>query len=249
LDVLENPGFDRPPGPHGQIAGWTVAGGPGVTVQLDPATKHSGAHALHLASSGPPAKVTSKAFVPPATGRLWMRVRLRVADETRQPPVRVLLEGKAGQRTFVRYAQFGQAPGDQRVSPIAATWSQPFEVHADDLPLEPQTSMRIGFELAGAGEVWIDDVQLRSLAFSQDERKELAKLIAPASVQRENGQVSDCIRLLEGYWARFLVEYVPLAPMPAAQREVSPPKSEPEPRRATGLLDRVRSLVPERLRF
>ena len=249
LDVLDNPGFDRPPGPQGQIAGWTAAGGAGVTVQLDPATKHSGPYALHLASSGPPAKVTSKPFVPPATGRLWMLVRLRVADEARQPPLRVSLEGKAGQRTFVRYAQFGQSPGDQRVPPIAAQWSRPFVVHADDLPLEPQTPMRIGFELAGAGEVWIDDVQLSSLAFSQEEQKELVRLIAPASVERENGQVGDCIRLLEGYWPRFLVEYVPPAPTPAAQRDVPPPKPEAEPRRATGLLDRVRGLIPERLRF
>jgi len=249
LEVLENPGFDRSPGPQGQIPGWTAAGGPGVTIQLDPAAKHSGSFALHLASSGPPAKVTSRPFVPPATGRLWMLVRLRVADEGRQPPLRVCLEGKAGHRTFVRYAQFGQSPGDQRAPPITTQWSRPFVVHADDLPLEPQTPMRISFELAGAGEVWIDDVQLSGLAFSQEERKELVRLIAPANVKREDGQVSDCIRLLEGYWPRFLVEHVPLAETPATPREAPPPKPEPEPRRSTGFLDRVRSLIPERLRF
>jgi len=52
----------------------------------------------------------------------------------------------------------------------------------------------------GAGEVWIDDVQVFGLVFEQAELVELSKLITLAEVKLQNGQIGDCLRLLEGYW-------------------------------------------------
>ena len=66
----------------------------------------------------------------------------------------------------------------------------------------------------------------------------------------QNGQIGDCLRLLEGYWPRFLEENVPLPP--GATVLEPPPKpreaEEPPPERS-GWLNRVKDLVPESLRF
>ena len=103
----------------------------------------------------------------------------------------------------------------------------------------------------GPGEVWVDDVQLFSLAFANPELVELSKLITLADVKLQNGQVGDCVRLLDGYWPRFLEENVPL-PAGAASSEASaaqPRKAEEKPPERSGWLNRIKDLVPESLRF
>ena len=100
----------------------------------------------------------------------------------------------------------------------------------------------------GAGEVWVDDVQLFDMAFTENERRELAKLIMVAEYQLQNRQIGDCVRLLEGYWPRFLEDHVPLEGDPVAQKSPDAPPSPPAPPR-TGLRDRIKNLLPEHLRF
>jgi hypothetical protein len=78
--------------------------------------------------------------------------------------------------------------------------------------------MRIKFELVGPGEVWIDDVQLYDLLFplwfyerSEPEKLEFVKLISAVDSALQNGRLSECVSLLEGYWPRFLNAYTPAA--------------------------------------
>ncbi len=101
----------------------------------------------------------------------------------------------------------------------------------------------------GPGEVWIDDVQLFDLAFNETELRALYKLITLAGVDLQNGQVGDCMRLLDGYWPRLLTECVPApaAPPDLAARpdEPRPPPAPPQP---VGWLDRIKGLLPDRLR-
>ncbi len=88
----------------------------------------------------------------------------------------------------------------------------------------------------GPGEVWMDDVQLFNLAFSRPELVELSKLITLADVKLQNGQVSDCLQLLEGYWPQFLEENVRCPPEsppprnPRANWPISPPPKLPKPK-------------------
>jgi hypothetical protein len=194
--------------------------------------------------------VVSQPFAAPSTGRLSMLVWLRTSDPARQPPLRLGVEWTLDGRTVISSAQFGQAPeGHAPVKPIPAEWS-PFVVHVNDLPMGSRAPMRLCFELMGPGEVWIDDVQLSDLAFPYEEQRELYRLIAPAQTKLEHGQVADCIRLLEGYWPRLLAERIPLVESPLTRREAPAlPPPEHEPPRSTGLLDKVRNLLPERLRF
>ena len=70
-----------------------------------------------------------------------------------------------------------------------------------DLPLTGLTELRIGFDLMGEGEVWIDEVQLFDLWFEENERDELLKGIATADVQVSAGQLTDGQRFLDSYSA------------------------------------------------
>jgi hypothetical protein len=251
LDVLTNPGFERPLAGDGPIPNWAVSVRSGVRIQLDKAQKHGGRQSVHMASTGPVACLVSRPLAPPATGRLSMAVWLRVGDVNRQPPLRLALDGKLRGRDYYRFAPIGLAPGAGQPSvPIGSQWGQ-YVFQVDDLPLEGLASLRVRLDLMGTGEVWVDDVQLFNLAFSKPELVELSKLITLADVKLQNGQVGDCMRLLEGYWPRFLQENVPL-PAGAAQLETIAtkprPAEEPPPER-TGWLNRVKDWVPESLRF
>jgi len=98
--------------------------------------------------------------------------------------------------------------------------------------------------------VWVDQVQLFDLAFSVNERKELNKLITLANVTLEEDRMGDCLRLLAGYWPRFLEENVPLPPggvpgppAPQSVQLAKPPRQSPQ---KTSLLDRVKGFLPIR---
>ncbi len=248
LEALSNPGFDAPPGQGGTIAGWTPFGGPGIVAALDATSRHNGTHALRLASQGAAGGVASLPFPAPATGRLSLSVWLRVADPSRQPPLRLTVAGKVGGRDFFRSAWVGHSPELPSVPAIPAEWTQ-FYVHVFDLPLENTGYIHLRFELTGPGEVWIDDIQLCELFFTEKERKALVRLLTPADLMLQNGQVGECLRLLEGYWSRFLVAHVPLAQTPVVQKPEPPgsPAGEPGARSAR-LLDRLKNWAPERLR-
>ena len=154
--------------------------------------------------------LASRPFVVPDTGRLAVSVWLRVADAARQPPLRLALEGKFHGRDYYKFASVGLVPaGGQPAAPILPQWKQ-YLVPVDDLPLGGQNSVRVRFDLMGPGEVWVDDVQVFCLAFNRAEMVELSKIITLADVKLQNGQIGDCLHLLEGYWPRFLEENVPL---------------------------------------
>ncbi|MEN6450841.1 MAG: hypothetical protein ABFC96_10135, partial [Thermoguttaceae bacterium] len=203
---------------------------------------------VRLSSNGPVACLVSRPFAAPTTGRLTVSVWLRVADAARQPPLRLALEGKIQGRDYYRFGPVGLPPApSQHADPISTEWGQ-YVVQIDDLPLEGMTAMRVRFDLMGPGEVWIDDVQVYSLAFNRTEMVELSKLIALADVKLKQREIGDCLHLLEGYWPRFLEENVPLtagATQPETAR-AKPPESRPKPSERTGWYNR---LLPDALRF
>ena len=250
IKALDNPGFERPATAREPVPGWAVSRRPGVTLQLDATQKHGGSRSVRMSSDGPVACLVSRWFEPPATGRLSMSVWLRVADTAKQPPLRLAIEGKLDGRDYYRFAAIGQpqAAGQAGVA-IADQWRQ-YIFQVDDLPLEGLSLLHVRFDLMGRGEVWVDDVQLFDLAFNAAELRALYKLITLADVTLQNGQVGDCMKLLDGYWPRFLAQHVPLPP--DADGAVAGPAEEPAkpaPPPQTGLMDKVKNLVPENLRF
>ena len=219
-----------------------------MTIQADKAERHGGGQAAHISSNGPIACLVSRSFEPPTTGRVSMSVWLYVADVGRQPPLRpVALEGKLDGRDYYRFAPWAtQALGTSAV-PLRSQWAQ-YVFQVDDLPLQGLSQLHVRFDLMGQGDVWIDDVQLFDLAFNETELRHLGRAhFALADVTLKNGQVGDCMKLLDSYWPRFLVQHVPLAPMqsPRSPREV---RRRPTNHRApqTGLMDRMKNLLPGR---
>lgn len=249
-DVVANPDFERPVEGEETIPDWAVTNRSDVEIKLEQSRQHGGRQSVKLVSGGPVACLVSRPFVPPSTGRLTISVWLRISDRSRQPPLRLALEGKLNGRDYYRYAPVGSAAGPERpIVPILSDWGQ-YVFQVDDLPLEGLTSLRVRFDMMGAGEVWIDDVQTFNLAFTKAEMVELSKLISLADVKLQQRQVGDCIRLLEGYWPRFLEENVPLpSSVAAAAAKPEPPKEEKTPPERSGFLNRVKDMLPETLRF
>jgi hypothetical protein len=250
-DLLANPGFERPAAANNLIPNWTAIGQGKVGVQLDKTEKHGGKQSIKLSSNGPVTCLVSQPLAVPATGRLVVSVWLRVANAARQPPLRLALEGKLHGRDYYRFGPVGLAPvAGQQVDPIRTNWGW-YAFQVDDLPLEGLTSLRARFDLMGAGEVWIDDVQVSPLMFTGQEMFELSKLITLADVKLQRGQIGDCVHLLEGYWPRFLEENValPAGAVPAETAATKPKAEEEKPPERSGWLNRVKDLVPDSLRF
>jgi len=251
LNALQNADFELPAARDAAIPEWAAAARDGASVRLDKEQARGGRQSVRLASDGAVACLVSRPIATPTTGRLAMSVWLRTSDAQRQPPLRLAIDGKLFGRDYYRFAPLGQsAQAGQNAAPIASAWGQ-YIFQIDDLPLEGLASIRVRIDLMGAGEVWADDVQLYGLAFSKPELLELSKLIALADVKLQNGQVGDCLRLLDGYWPRFLKEYVPLSPgaTPPETATAATPQGEKKPPERSGWLNRMKDLLPESLRF
>jgi hypothetical protein len=261
LDVLDNPGFQSPPTEAEPVPGWAVSKRPGVSVTTDttqgreadlPTEKgFKPAQCARIFSAGPIACLVSRPFTPPRTGRITMSVWLRVADASRQPNLRLAVEGKLAGGDYYRYAPLGQpAEPGQEGKPIATVWRQYF-VPFNDLPLDGLSQMRVRVDLMGGGEVWVDDVQLFDLAFNESELRALYKLLTLADLNLQNGQVGDSMKLLDGYWPRFLTENVSLPqPVPAlaAKPEADGSPDDKSPQQPASWTDRVKGLLPSGLR-
>jgi hypothetical protein len=256
--MLENADFERAAEKNISIPGWAGTTRDGVLIELTRSHVHGGKQAAIVSSNGPIACLVSQPFPAPTTGRLSMTVWLRTDAAGRQPPFRLAIEGKLDGRDYYRYAQVGRPPeGAPPTAALGGEW-EPFLFLLDDLPLTGLSPLRVRFDLMGAGQVCVDDVQLNTLAFTQPEIIELSKLITLADVKLQRSQLGDCVRLLEGYWPRFLEENVPLpasvqaaselAKQPAAKKAPEE-KNPPENSDRTGLLDRMKNMIPDSLRF
>lgn len=249
LDVLANADFESESLPGGELIGWQLSGSANNAASVERTNPHGGTQSLRLSSVGPVTSLSSETFAAPATGRLSMLVWLRVIDPARQPTLRLAVEGQYDGQEYYRYAPVGAGEG---VNPIAAEWTQ-YEFLIDDLPHEGLSDLRVRIDLMDAGEVFIDDVQIHALRFSAKEYRELSKIVSLANVKLQEGQLSDCARVLESYWPQFLMQNValtegPLAsrPSPAVEQSDKPPvASEPEPaEESSGIWGRLKRFVP-----
>ncbi len=110
----------------------------------------------------------------------------------------------------------------------------------------------------GAGEVWIDEVQVSSLYLVTEEHRrseaiELLTLFQAAQISLQEGHVASARRLLMSYWPRLLEHEVPLPPRPQAPPQPDPSSPSETARPAdppeTGLLDRAKGWLPGWMRF
>jgi hypothetical protein len=247
-DLLANGGFEAAAIRPDEVPGWVASRQTGAAARLETSSAHEGKTCLLLSSTGPVASLASEPITPPSSGRLLMMVHLRASQATRQPALRLAVEGVSHGQAYYRHAAVGA--GAESARPISSQWEQ-FVVPFADLPTEGTTQLRVRFDLMGAGEVWIDQVQLSSLHFTPAEQNELLTVFQAAQVSLQEGKVSSARRLLNSYWPTLLERHVPApprAPEPARPEPAqTPPPSQPEAE--TGLLDRAKDWIPRWMRF
>ena len=204
FDVLENSTFEIP-----DATGW-VADQAGDLV-VDSNEAHTGQGSLRFENT----VLRSRSFLPPATGRLSVFVWLKTSDGALQS-LRMGIEGKHKNQLFYRYGEIN----------VGSEWKM-FEYQINDLPLADLGPLTIRFEHSGRGAVWLDDVVISDLYFSENERKELSRLITQAHFSLTAGKFVECERLLDGYWPRFLRRHVPLPVTKVAARPPFDPTRVP----------------------
>jgi hypothetical protein len=220
MDVLQNPTFELAEA-DGQIPGWQLAGGEGTAAEIDRQEVHGGAAALRLRSEGKVAALRSNRFEPPCTGRLSFAVWLKTSADFRGP-LRMAISGRHQDHEIYRFA----------LVPKSEDW-QVFNYQIDDLPLSELREMQVRFDLMGKGTVWIDDIVVSDLHFSDNERKELSRILTQAHFALSGGKLAECERILDGYWPRFLQQHVSLpgqliATGPRPERQAELPRSRRE---------------------
>jgi hypothetical protein len=117
----------------------------------------------------------------------------------------------------------------------------------DDFAIFDVNQVRLRFEIAGPGTVWIDDVQL------DDERTEftieLGKLNFSMQTALADEKYGDGLRLLEGFWPRFLATRISLAGdailEPATVQPATPQPTPPvaAPPEKPGVADRLNDIL------
>ncbi|HZL87225.1 MAG TPA: hypothetical protein VFB96_02520 [Pirellulaceae bacterium] len=228
-EALANPSFELPP-EGAAIPGWTSAVGAGVVAAVEPSQARTGTNSLRLASRRqgnlppPVVWIRSEPIEPAVTGRISLVAWMKIADPKLQPKLRLAIEGKHNGKSFYRFANVGAPENGTPARPLGTQWA-PYRFRLS-LPAEGISELRLGFDLMGEGEVWIDDVQIFDLWFEDAEQSELLKAIANADFLLTSGFVADCQRFVDGYWAQFLKLHVPLEANEVAPGELfTPPVS------------------------
>lgn len=237
---LVNLGFEEPPDADGNIFGWVHARGDGVQVSLANGGNDGSPRALKVVSRSPEVWVRSQPFPAPRTGRIAVWARLRTPNKNAQPPLRLAIEARRGRRPYYRFANVGAGVP---AAPLSGRWA-PFVLQIDDLPREGLDEFRIGFDLMGPGEVWIDDVVIYDLSFTKNEQIQIDKQIAEADYHLREDNLAEAAEMLDDYWPRFLLEHVeplkPIIPQPPA----APPAAPPNPPPRQSFLEKVRDYLP-----
>ncbi len=238
--LLSNASFDQPLA-EGQLPGWTATAAVGSRALLDSRNAHSGAQSLFMASEGAPVSVTSVPLAPMPSGRVVIEVWLRAlaAADGKLPSLRIAIEGASAAGPF---SSQGVISAVGTTAPKPGDWI-PYSFSVENLPPETLTSAALKFELLGPGQVWIDDVQVRS--FSNAELVELSKINSMARLHLDKGRYASCARLLSGYWPQFLVSNVPLTSSTPVARRTKPQEADPaEPVKSSSLFDTMKGYLP-----
>ena len=200
---LDNSSFEVYDEMH-RIEGWQpwLLGASG-TVALSDENAHSGRMSMRMRSDDLEGVVLqSHSFSMPETGQLFVTVHLRAEKWEKDARLQMSVEDSNNGEVYRRYAILGNG------EPLSKEWA-PYELPLNDVPFNREGQLRIQFQLQGQAEVFLDDVQLCDLRFDEGLRGSLVKRIFTARLALDNNHVVDCLQVMDDYWSRHLVEYVP----------------------------------------
>ena len=238
LQTLVNGDFEAVSNDLAQpIQGWTVTAN-GGSAQLDRQIRKNGTQSLRLsAPDNGQVRVVSTPIPVPATGKLYVFVWMRVADQKQQPRLRVMVRGDDGYFSYLHV-------GAKQQFQLSSDWGEGFLFPFAQIPSTVK-NLTLEFTLMGGADVWIDGVSPFDYWFARSERNKLITDIGRLGFDlQRRGSVSDSLRFLDSYWSEFLIEHVPAAPV-AAVANVPPAAKEEKPAAtARNPVNRIRDLVP-----
>lgn len=197
--TLRNAGFEQ--SDTVPIPGWEFKPTPDGDVRIDADTASNGSHSLHLKSDGEVLWIRSEPFTPLRSGRLAVGAKIRISRPDAQPELRIAVDDGHDYYPHVTVGSAGKPLSDQ--------WTE-YQLFIDNVPASTGRELRVGFDLMGAGEVWIDDVRIYGMWLEKTEGIDLAKSISQAVFLRNKMAVSECQSFLESFWPQVLEQYVPL---------------------------------------
>ena len=212
FDGLVNADFESPLDATCGIAGWQCYG-KSLTAQQEQISVEQHCVKLMNGSEGAGTFLSHQPLTIPATGRLGVSMNVGVPADFKSFPMSVVLSATHHGKPYWRSVSV-----EERLTPLLANvepkngvrWHR-LVVPFDRLPLEALTEVRIGVQYSGSGVVWLDDITLYQVLFSANEMMELQKMLVVADRFCTSGRVSDLTSQLEGYWAQFLFQHVPVA--------------------------------------
>lgn len=222
---------DRPANPLLKFARAAPAG----RAAIDAKQAHRGKQSTHLIGREAPASLTSQPFAAPKTGWLSVSLWLRAGQTNNKTRVSVALDGQRADEPYHRQAEISGGA-------LAATTWKRFDIEFPDLPPEDLSPLKLRIACSG-GDVWVDDIELFDLEkLDAGRRLTLVWLtIERAGAKFDEREYADCMRLLDGYWSRYLARNVPAPRQPVATHPRRRPPAPPPVK--TGILDRVRDWV------
>ena len=221
---LKNSGFELESNAQ-QINGWQTLLGSQGRVEVDGKDVHSGTGSLKISSDSLAGiAIQSDPFPMPETGQLMLSGYVR--GEVLSPETRlhiVFEENPSNSQNLGRlYRRTAVLAGGKGID---NKWSR-FEFPVDDIPFNSDGTLRVQFHLTGESEILIDGLELVDLQFNKLHRGALVKGVYAAKTALAEGQVIDCLRLIEEYWSQYLIEYIPPAEMRTYRQAKQPSKPE-----------------------
>jgi len=211
---LANTDFDLP-ATRDEIPGWEFGKGAGMHVEVDTESTRNGPQALHLRSetpvnwaTGPVVWLRSGWIAPTPSGRLVFGGWLKTRDFEQQPHVRMVVEARLTNNQMIRRERVLGKPQDEPTAmPLGADWNF-YTVAFEGLPNNVK-DIRVGIDLRGTGDVWIDHVGVYDLWLNDAERQGLQRDITIATAMLDEGRISDCEQLLNSHYTQYLFANFP----------------------------------------
>jgi hypothetical protein len=235
---LQNPGFELEGG-EARIFGWQPHKGVGGSIEIDTSLVHGGLRSLRLKSVDQIGVAAQSHLFPlPETGMIVFTAQVRTSEANEGASLTLAIETDEQGQTYRRTRTISL--GEE----FSTQWKK-CEMIVSDLPVGDAEQLRVQFHVTGKADVIIDDVALCDLHFDDQRRSELVKRVFAAKTALDEGQYTDCLRLLNEYWPQYLVAYVPpVVGHPAAlakQPENSTTKAPDDSTKSGG---RFRNMLP-----
>ena len=206
LPPVENYAFEG--AADGEL-GWAIEGAVDSTAAIDGRFADGGRQSLRLSSRDSGVSVVSSRFRPPDSGRLELAVAVRGSGDA-EPRVHLIIEDVVSQVVW------DSAIGRDTSFRVQEKWRQ-FKLPISDLPATDDDRLRVRIRLVGAGEAWIDEVQLRDPEFDKEELAAMTRALSNADLHLNQGKLDACERFFNSYWSRYLEENISLFTAPEVE--------------------------------